>query len=198
MMPFTLSLDLHHNHNSLRFSDRFDIQLMEINDELSIFMIYPVQNTSLEVVENIPRPGGSRKNLIYSINKQHILNLRKGKTVKLGGDISLTFMDASADGRSMRLGIETPPAVHVSTLTIPYESSPEVLRVHKFPIDQNLFFGSVDPLDSLVDVYFSDELNPKDIELALKYLSAVYIEQGGSGLKVIKGRSMQPSHEEVT
>jgi hypothetical protein len=55
------------------------------------------------------------------------------------------------------------------------------------------------PVEPLISVSFcGGHFSPEDVELVLRYLSTLDREQGGAGLKVLKGRQLQPAPVAVT
>lgn len=52
--------------------------------------------------------------------------------------------------------------------------------------------------EPLISIFFDDSgFTTEDVELFLSYLSEVYREHGGSGLKVVGGKTLQPEVAEV-
>ena len=88
----------------------------------------------------------------------------------------------------VKIGFDTPPHMRVDRQEIRE-------RFVSAPQKQTATSSNSVPL---VNVVFQDDsFSESEIELVFKYLSAVYREQGGSGLTIVTGQLMQPATQGV-
>lgn len=85
--------------------------------------------------------------------------------------------------------------VHSRATTLKISVVPAYPSSHIVPLQVKINVGSDQlPLNAS---FCGNDFSASDIELVLKYLSAVYREEGGNGLKVVKGRRMEPADVEA-
>lgn len=120
--------------------------------------------------------------LIDTGDRRSTVRLTEGDITDLELGVRVTLVQAQPP--KARLGVEAPPHTSVHREEIFAALTPPVK-------EQPVAEGKVSV------VFRDDNFTPEDMDLVLRYLSAVYREEGGNGLKAVKGRTLEPSDAEV-
>jgi carbon storage regulator CsrA len=151
-------------------------ETLVINDTLRVTVLEIHADSAMFEIEGLDRAAGKK---VMSLRKNHQFSISEG--------ITLILVDTRTvgDESKARIGVEAS-----SQVTVHRNEVLEAIRRRKRTLLRSLS-------DPQLEVAFGPELSAQDIENCLEYLSLLYRNEGGVGLRVVDNLTMAPELAEV-